>query len=79
VHAEVDLNLQAKDGRTSLHLAVGNKDREMIKLLVESGAAVDIADKKRKKPEESTSDNEVQLFIRNCCEAAKPNNPCTLS
>lgn len=79
INAGVNINAQAKDGKTSLHWAAMNSDREMIKLLIHAGSAIDKIDNSSKKPEECAPDNETTLFIKQCYEESHVKSCCLLS
>ena len=66
VKAGSSLDLQDKDGQTALHKAVKQGDRQMIKMLIDSGASIDIPDRSYHSPKDCAPDSGILLFINDC-------------
>ncbi|MFJ1269210.1 Dot/Icm T4SS effector AnkY/LegA9 [Legionella lytica] len=66
VKAGASLDLQDKDGQTALHKAVKQGDRQMIKMLIDAGASIDIPDHSSHRPKECAPDSGILLFINDC-------------
>lgn len=47
---KADINKPGHEGRTALHEAVRNNDKEMVQLLLKHGGTINITDEKYQKP-----------------------------
>ena len=62
IYAHVDPDCQDVYGKTPLHFAVQNQDREMIKLLLQAGASLEIVDIQQNKPCDGASTDLVDYI-----------------
>lgn len=65
LNASALIDIQDKEGKTPLHYAVQNGEREIIKLLVEAGASTEIEDSLHHSPLDSADASTVD-FIERC-------------
>jgi len=66
VQSGVSLNVQDIEGRAPLHYAIINADKQLIEMLIKEGASLDIRDNSCKNPTDSSIDDGIILFARDC-------------
>ena len=66
VKAGASLDIQDKEGKTPLHKAIINADRQLIEMLIKAGASVNIQDNNSQSPEDCAPDEGILLFIKHC-------------
>jgi len=66
INAGAYLDIQDKEGKTPLHTAIVNGDKQLIEVLIKAGASADIHDKSSKRPLDCAPDEGILLFIKHC-------------
>lgn len=79
IKAGASLDLQDKGGQTALHKAVKQGDRQMIKMLIDAGASINIPDCLYNSPKDCAPDSGILLFINDCHSHMKNHNSPSVS